>query len=36
LYSRVILFGVVNQVGRLLIWSENDCKIPAEFGLKHN
>ncbi len=36
LSSLVILFGVVKQFGRFLIWSETECKIPAEYGLQHN
>ncbi len=31
--SLVILFGVVKQFGRFWIWSETECKIPAEYGL---
>ncbi len=34
--SLVILFGVVKQFGRLRIWSETECKTPAEYGLQHN
>jgi hypothetical protein len=34
--SLVILFGVVKQFGRFWIWSETECKIPAEYGLQHN
>ncbi len=32
-FSLVILFGVVKKFGRLCIWSETKCKIPAEYGL---
>ncbi len=35
-FSLVILFGVVKQFGRFLIWSETEYKIPAEYGLQHN
>ncbi len=34
--SLVILFGVVAQFGRFWIWSETECKIPADYGLQHN
>jgi hypothetical protein len=34
--SLVILFGVVKQFGRFWIWSETECKIPAEYGLHHD
>ncbi len=34
--SLVILFGVVKQFGSFWIWSETECKIPAEYGLLHN
>ncbi len=34
--SLVILFGVVKQFGRFWIWSETECKSPAEYGLQHN
>ncbi len=34
--SLVILFGVVKQFGWFWIWSETECKIPAEYGLQHN
>jgi len=41
--SLVILFGVVKQFGRFWIWSETECKIPAEWkylqsikSVKHN
>ncbi len=30
--SLVILFGVVKQFGRFWIWSETECKTPAEYG----
>ncbi len=29
--SLVILFGVVKQFGRFWIWSETECKTPAEY-----
>jgi hypothetical protein len=32
----VILFGVVKQFCRFLIWSEPECKTPAEYGLQYN
>ncbi len=28
----VILFGVVKQFCRFWIWSETECKTPAEYG----
>ncbi len=34
--SLVILFGVVKQFGRFWLWSETECKIPAEYGLQNN
>ncbi len=34
--SLVILFGVLKQFGRFWIWTETECKIPAEYGLQHN
>ena len=30
--SLVILFGVVKQLCRFRIWSETECKTPAEYG----
>ncbi len=30
------LFGVVMQFCRFWIWSERECKTPAEYGLQHN
>ncbi len=30
----VILFGVVEQFSRFWIWSETECKTPAEYGLQ--
>jgi hypothetical protein len=30
------LFGVMNQFCRFSIWSETECKTPAEYGLQHN
>ncbi len=29
------LFGVVKQFGWFWIWSETECKIPAEYGLHY-
>ncbi len=34
--SLVTLFGVVKQFCRFYIWSETECKTPAEYVLKHN
>jgi hypothetical protein len=30
--SLVILFGAVKQFSRFRIWSETECKTPAEYG----
>jgi hypothetical protein len=32
----LFLFGVVKQFCRFWIWSETECKTPAEYGLQHN
>ncbi len=32
----VILFGVLKQFYRFWIWSETECKTPAEYGPQHN
>jgi hypothetical protein len=32
----VIFFGVVKHFCRFWIWSETECKTPAEYGLEHN
>ncbi len=32
----VILFGVVKHFSRFWIWSETECKTPAEYGLQYN
>ncbi len=34
--SLVILFGVVKQFCRFWVWSETECKTPAEDGLQYN
>ncbi len=32
----VSLFGMVKQFCRFWIWSETECKTPAEYGTQHN
>ncbi len=36
LFCRSFMFGVVKQFCRFWIWSETECKTPAEYGLQHN